>query len=79
MVIHGIKHLEFSDVPFFSPLRRGSADPARIARIVGRYALAFFNKHLRNKEQSLLDAQSPDMQGVRFEVWQAKTPSQHAG
>ena len=50
MVIRGIKHLEFSDVPFFSPLRRGSADPARIARIISKYALAFFNKHLRDKE-----------------------------
>ncbi len=77
MVINGIKHLEFCDSPFFSPLRRGSANPALIARIISRYALAFFNKHLRNIEQPLLDGPSVDMPEVRFQAWEAKAPSEH--
>jgi Platelet-activating factor acetylhydrolase, isoform II len=77
MVIHGIKHLDFCDSPFFSPLRRGSANPARIARIISRYALAFFNKHLSNTEQSLLDGPSLDMPEVRFQPWGARAPSEH--
>jgi dienelactone hydrolase len=79
MVIQGIKHLEFCDSPFFSPLRRGSASPTAIARIISRYALAFFNKQLKNIEQSLLDGPSPDVPEVRFEVWEPKAPSQHLG
>jgi dienelactone hydrolase len=79
MTIQGIRHLEFSDVPFFSVLRRGSADPARIARIISKYALAFFNRHLRDKEQPLLDGPTSDMPEVRFEVWEAKALSQHVG
>jgi len=77
MVINGIKHLDFCDAPFFSPLRRGSANPERIARIIGRYALAFFNEHLRNIEQSLLDGPSPDIPEVGFQTWEAKAPSEH--
>jgi hypothetical protein len=72
-VIDGIRHMDFCDSPFFSPLRRGSANPARVARIISRYALAFFNKHLRNIEQSLLDGPFPDMPEVRFEAWGSNT------
>jgi dienelactone hydrolase len=69
MVIHGIKHRDFCDSPFFSPLRHGRVNPARIARIISRYALAFFNKHLKNIEQSLLDGPSPGIPEVRFQSW----------
>lgn len=72
MVVHGIKHLEFSDVPFFSPLRRGSANPAAIARIISRYALAFFDKHLKTIEQPLLDGFSCENPEVRFQAWKGE-------
>ena len=72
MVIHGIKHLEFSDVPFFSPFRRGSADPGTIARIISRYAVAFFNKHLSNIEHALLDGPSSGIPEVRFQAWRGE-------
>jgi hypothetical protein len=77
MVIHGIKHMEFCDSPFFSPLRRGFTNPTAIARIISRYARAFFDKQLRNIEQSLLDGPSPDVPEVRFEAWETKAPSEH--
>jgi dienelactone hydrolase len=72
MVINGIKHRDFCDSPFFSPLRRGRVNPVRIARIISRYALAFFNKHLMTAEQFLLDGPSPDMPEVRFQAWDQK-------
>jgi Platelet-activating factor acetylhydrolase, isoform II len=77
MVIHGIRHMEFCDSPFFSPLRRGSASPTAIARIISRYALAFFNKHLSDKGQPLLDDPSLGMPEVRFQAWKARAPSEH--
>ena len=79
MVIDGIRHMDFCDSPFFTPLRRGPVKPARIARIISRYALAFFNKHLRNIEQSLLDGPSPDVREVRFQSWEAKAPVERQG
>jgi dienelactone hydrolase len=74
MVIDGIKHREFSDAPFFSPLRKGSASPITIVRIIRGYAVAFFNKHLRNTEQPLLDGQRSAFPEVRFQEWQPKAP-----
>jgi hypothetical protein len=79
MVIHGIKHREFCDFPFFSPLRRRSANPARIARIISRYALAFFDEHLRNIEKSLLDGPSLEMPEVRIQALEAKAPYERLG
>jgi predicted dienelactone hydrolase len=72
MAIDGIKHLEFCDAPFFSPLRRGSVSPKASARIISRYVLAFFDKLLRNIEQPLLDSPTSGIPGVRFQVWTAE-------
>jgi dienelactone hydrolase len=69
LAIDGIKHLEFCDSPFFSPLRRGSASPEATARIISKYVLAFFDKLLRNSEQPLLDSAPSGIPGVRFQVW----------
>jgi hypothetical protein len=79
MTIHGIRHMDFCDSPFFSPLRRGPADPALTARIIRRYALAFFNKNLRAIEQTLLDGPSLDVPEVCFQVWEAKPASEQSG
>jgi predicted dienelactone hydrolase len=73
MVIDGIKHFEFCDSPFHSPLRHGFASPEATARIISRYVLAFFDKHLRELDQPLLDGLSSQIPGVRFQVWPAST------
>jgi predicted dienelactone hydrolase len=73
MVIDGIKHFEFCDSPFHSPMRRGVASPAATARIISRYVLAFFDKHLKEIDQPLLDGPSSQIPGVRFQVWPAQT------
>jgi Platelet-activating factor acetylhydrolase, isoform II len=74
MSIGRIGHLNFSDSPFGSPLRYCCTDPERTGRIISRYTLAFFDKHLKGIDQSLLDGPSPDIPEVRFEVWTAKAP-----
>jgi predicted dienelactone hydrolase len=69
MLINGIRHMEFSDWPFFSPLRHGPVRPEQIARIIGQYTRAFFDKHLKGIEQPLLDGPSSETPEVRFQVW----------
>jgi predicted dienelactone hydrolase len=79
MVIPGLKHMNFFDSPFFSPLRYGRVDLERTSRTISRYTLAFFDKHLKGIEQPLLDGPSPDIPEVRFQVWKAKAPVAHLG
>jgi hypothetical protein len=69
MVIDGIRHMDFCDSPFFSPLRRGSVDPASTAQILRKYALAFFDSILGTTEQTSLAGPSLHLPGVRLQVW----------
>jgi hypothetical protein len=79
LVIHGIKHRDFCDSPFFSPLRYGRVHPRRIVRIIRRYAVAFFDKHLKGIDQPLLDGATREIPEVRFQAWSATTPGAHPG
>jgi dienelactone hydrolase len=67
MVINGIRHRDFCDAPFFSPLRRSHASSLLVCRTISRYILAYFNKHVRNTEQASLDDPSRRGSFVRFE------------
>ncbi len=68
--IPGMFHPDFSDAPLLSPLGRplgltGSVPTERVHAIVGGYALAFFDRHVRGEVAPVLDAApAPD---VRFE------------
>jgi pimeloyl-ACP methyl ester carboxylesterase len=79
IVIPGLKHLEFSDFPFFSPLRFGVTDPERTARIIRRYSLAFFDKYLKGSEEPLLNGPSRNFPEVSIQAWQAKASSERLG
>jgi len=61
--IAGANHSNFSDQPLYSPLRRltgaGRMVPARAFQIVNDYTLAFFEHHLNEKPEPLLDAKMP--------------------
>lgn len=46
MIIEGIRHRDFCDAPFFSPLRRGHVDSYRVSRMISKYLLAHFNRHI---------------------------------
>ncbi|MEH2544094.1 dienelactone hydrolase [Bradyrhizobium sp. AZCC 2262] len=78
LTIPTAKHFNFSDYAFSSPLRifnlSGPIVPANAARSISRYALAFFDQHLKRIDQSLLTEKShaPDL---GFERSTGLTPS----
>jgi pimeloyl-ACP methyl ester carboxylesterase len=72
LTIQGTTHYDFSDLPLLSPLAsalglKGPIDGRRVLRIINDYTLAFFDRHLKNQDASLLDASSPDHPEVLFE------------
>jgi predicted dienelactone hydrolase len=69
LVIDGLRHIDFCDSPFYSPLRRGSVNPTWTVRILRKQALAFFDGILRVKGQTLLADPSVEVPGVRLQVW----------
>ncbi|NOU31491.1 MAG: hypothetical protein HOO96_26630 [Polyangiaceae bacterium] len=80
--IPGMFHPDFSDAPLLSPLARplgltGSVPTERGHAIVGGYALAFFDRHVRGEVAPLLDAApAPD---VRLEVRRPPAPCRDGG
>ena len=76
--IKGAGHFDFCDLslawtllglPEKYPQGRGSSDPRRAHRIVADYSLAFFDKHLKGKQNiDLLDCPSPEYSEVEFKV-----------
>lgn len=77
MLIPGINHGNFSDAPFFSISRNHTVIQERLARIISRYTLAFFDKHLKGIGQPLLDGPSVEIPEVRFESWRANFGAVH--
>ncbi|MGH9667898.1 MAG: alpha/beta hydrolase family protein, partial [Bryobacteraceae bacterium] len=59
VIIGGMHHMNFSDVPLYCRLRRfshaGPIDPRRAMQIVNDYALAFFDKYLQGTAEPLFD------------------------
>jgi predicted dienelactone hydrolase len=68
MTIQKANHSNFFDFPFFSPLKQANVDPTTVSRIIGRYLLAFFDKHLRGIEQAVLE-NSKDGPDTSIQVW----------
>jgi hypothetical protein len=77
MVIQGTTHRNFSDSPFFSPLKSltgaGAIPTKRCAQIVNQYTLAFFDKNLRGQPEPLLEGASQAVPEARLEVWNPRT------
>jgi predicted dienelactone hydrolase len=72
VLVPGMYHTDFSDLPLFSPLVKplglsGSLDPHRAREIPDAYALAFFDKHLKGQRAPLLDGPSERFPEVLFE------------
>ena len=77
LTIAGAMHADFTDQPMVSPFHRithtGPIKPARMQTIVRDYALAFFNKTLREKGSPLLDSgNTSPFSEVHFEQWSAR-------
>ena len=64
-----MEHNNFTDIPLLSPITSllgltGSIDGETGLEIVNDYALAFFDQHLRNKPQTLLEKEHVPPQEV---------------
>ena len=73
MVMPGMTHFDFTDAPFYSVSRGRLVIKERLARIVSRYTIAFFDKHLKGVDQPLLQGPSMEIPEVHFEAWKART------
>jgi predicted dienelactone hydrolase len=71
IVIDGMTHANFFDLPFYSPLRAGSGDPRHFVRILRKYTLAFFDWRLRGAEIPMpLGSSSLDGGSIHVEAWE---------
>jgi hypothetical protein len=77
MVIRGTTHRNYSDSPFFSPLKfltgAGAISTDRAVQIINQYTLAFFDKTLKGQSEPLLAGVSPDFPEARLELWGAQS------
>jgi hypothetical protein len=67
--IKGSTHDFLTDIAVWGGLwgkAGGETDGTRCLRIVSRYALAFFDRHLKGEDNPLLDGPSPDYPEVVF-------------
>lgn len=72
--IAGTHHLSFTDAPLYAPLQRfrtGFINPRRAARIIGLYAVAFFDVSLNGRRSPLLERQTQHDPAVTIERWPA--------
>ena len=68
--IRGSIHMDYSDHPFFSPIKRLSAtshvDPATERQVIGAYLLAFFEKYLNGRDEPILEKSPSSFSQAKF-------------
>lgn len=78
VTIAGMAHMNFTDVPLRSPLRRlsggGTIDPQRAQFLVRTYVLEFFSRYLGSSGPGAQEAPFPRFPEVRVQVWPAPRP-----
>lgn len=69
--IAGANHLNFTDVPLYSPGQqfKSAISPAGVALLIDRYALAFFDTSVKGRSVPLLGPSAGQPEGGRFEAW----------
>ena len=73
VLINGASHANFNDSylwmksfrPFFIG-KLGTIEPERMNTILNSYTLSFFNKHLKDIDNSLLDSETSEFPEVEF-------------
>jgi hypothetical protein len=71
--VPGMFHLDMTDAPLLTPLasRLGLSGPiggARAHDIINAYSLAFFDRHLKDRQAALLDGPAEEFPDVLFET-----------
>jgi dienelactone hydrolase len=75
VTVKGAMHNSFSDMPFIAPERYSNIEinAERALTITNAYILAFFDRHLQGRQQSLLKASDPMFPEVTLKVYRTKT------
>jgi dienelactone hydrolase len=75
VTIAGMAHMNFTDFPLRSPLRRlsqgGTIDPRRAQEIIRTYVIEFFSRYLARAQPPALDSPWPQFPQVRVQSWPA--------
>lgn len=72
VVVDGMSHSNFFDLPFYSPMRAGPGDPLFFVRILRSYTLAFFDRRLRGAQIPIvMDPASSNGGSVHVEAWES--------
>jgi predicted dienelactone hydrolase len=83
LMIRKTLHLNYSDRPLFSPIKRlsggGDIDPRRVLRIVNAYILAFFERTLNQQPENLLDGPTERFPEAIFKAYPAPVPQETPG
>jgi dienelactone hydrolase len=73
VTITGMAHMNFTDFPLRSPLRRlgfgGRIDPRRAQKIIHTYVIEFFSRYLLSERPPALDSPMPQFPEVRVQSW----------
>lgn len=69
ITVRGSMHADFTEIALISPALKyfgisGKVDGQKMLKIMNSYTLAFFNKHLKGIDSTLLDGSSPDFPEV---------------
>ena len=79
VTIAGMAHMNFTDFPLRSPLRRlsfgGAIDPRRAQQIIKTYVSEFFSRYLQSERPPALDSPLPQFPEVRVQSWPAPKSS----
>lgn len=72
VVIEGAGHNSYLDLPLLAGYKY-KIDAARSHQIINAYILAFFGKHLQNKDSYLLENSSAEFPEVKFTFYKSKS------
>ena len=79
VTIADMAHMNFTDFPLRSPLRRlsqgGKIDPRRAQEIIQTYVIEFFSRYLVSAQTPALDSPWPQLPQVRVQSWPAAKAS----
>ena len=74
VVVKGAQHNSFSDMQFIAPERYGDtrSNAERVLKITNAYILAFFDRYLQSRQQSLLKDSDQMFPEVTLKVYRQR-------
>lgn len=77
VTVKGAMHNSFSDMPFIAPARYSNIkiNAERALTITNAYILAFFDRYLQGRQQSLLNGNSTKFPEVTLQIYRPRAPN----